>query len=109
MGDPEIAHRFPCDIPLIEHFNLCSHLLKNLEDSGAGGIQAHVFDRQIGAWDQCTTATSQKAAELMSPGTTTCWPVRVAPGRTLMCRPISPPTSRSAPKAFSIRSLWSLE
>ena len=54
-------------------------------------------------------ATSQNAAELMSPGTTTCWPVREAPGLTLTWRPISPPTSKSAPKALSIRSLWSRE
>ena len=45
------------------------------------------------------------AAELMSPGTTTFWPFRVEPGRTLMCRPISPPTLISAPNALSIRSL----
>ena len=54
-------------------------------------------------------ATSQKAAELMSPGTTTCWPRRLLPGVTVTSVPPGPPTTRSAPKARSILSLWSRE
>ena len=49
-------------------------------------------------------ATSQKAAELMSPGTRTSTAVR-ADGRTAMR---SPSRSTSAPIACSIRSVWSL-
>ena len=52
-------------------------------------------------------ATSQKAAELISPGTTTDWPFSWAPGRTTTSVPPGPPTLRSAPKARSMRSLWS--
>ena len=52
-------------------------------------------------------ATSQKAAELMSPGTTTCWPRRQAPGTTVTSVWPGPPTVSSAPKARSMRSLWS--
>ena len=52
-------------------------------------------------------ATSQKAAELMSPGTTTLWPRRRLPGVTITSVRPGPPTSSWAPKAPNMRSLWS--
>ena len=52
-------------------------------------------------------ATSQKAAELMSPGTSTVCPCRLEPGVTVTTVRSGPLTSSCAPKARSIRSLWS--
>ena len=51
-------------------------------------------------------ATSQKAAELISPGTITRWPWSLA-GPTTVALMVSGSTITSAPNARNIRSLWS--
>ena len=58
-----------------------------------------------------SAAINQNAAELMSPGTTTCCPCSCAPGCTITVGPSAACgwLIRSAPKARSMRSLWSRE
>ena len=69
------------------------------------------FSRSKSAPGTSRPATNQKAAELISPGTTTRWPWSRAPGVISTRGPplASGSLTRSAPKARSIRSLWSRE
>ena len=49
MANAQVCNRFASHIPLVEQLDRCTHLLQHIQDSGAGGVDAHVFNREFGA------------------------------------------------------------
>ena len=49
IAHPQICHRFAGRVSLVFEGDVGSHLVQHVEDTGAGGVNAHVLDRQVRA------------------------------------------------------------
>ena len=49
MANAQVCDRFSSHIALVEQLERRTHLLQHIQDSGAGGVDAHVFNRELGA------------------------------------------------------------